>query len=412
MLSSRYTLFIGILLATGLALNSFMAWQDRDLVRKGYPDFTVLYSAGRLVRAGLAASLYDVHVEFQTQRQFAPEVSTRHGALPYIHPPFEALLFVPLTFLPYLSAYLLWDALNLALLILTLGLLRRYVPLLRSASLALWVLCAVAFFPIFVCLLQGQDMVLFFFLLAAAYVYLRKGADFLAGCWLGMGCFRPHLVLSLAIILLFSARRKAVAGIACSGLAMAAASIAVVGWRGFLEYPGAVWREEQVMGRGAIVPNDMPNLRGLFAMFFHDGHSVALALIAATTVLLLVLGISLFQRAERASNLELGFSVAVLVTILVSYHAFMYDLALLFLPALLLVNQARVRRARWQSVVPVATLFFTPLLMFLFLRLNRLNLLTPILLLWLWGMAREISHGQGDHGRESDPGAASSVPQT
>ena len=412
MLSSRYTLLVGILLATGMSLNGFMAWQDRDLVRKGYPDFTVLYSAGKLVRAGLAAGLYDVRVEFQTQRQFAPEVSTRHGALPYIHPPFEALLFVPLTFLPYFPAYLLWDAVSLALLCVALRLLRRYVPLLRNASLALWVLCAVAFFPIFVCLLQGQDMVLFFFLLAAAYVYLRKGADFLAGCWLGMGCFRPHLVLSLAIILLFSRRRKAVAGIACSALALAAASIALVGWGGFLEYPGAVWREEQVMGRGAIVPNDMPNLRGLFAMFFRDGHSAALALIAATSVLLLVLGIWLFRRAEQARNLELGFSVAVLVTILVSYHAFMYDLALLFLPALLLVDNAKASRARWQSVVSVATLFFTPLLMFLFLRLSRLNLLTPILFLWLWGMAREILHGQGEHGLESYPGAASSVPQT
>jgi Glycosyltransferase family 87 len=411
-LSSRYTLFIGVLLATGLALNGFMAWQDRDLVRKGYPDFTVLYSAGKLVRAGLAASLYDVQVEFQTQRQFAPEVSTRHGALPYIHPPFEALLFVPLTFLPYFPAYLLWDAASLALLSVALQLLRRYVPLLRNVSLALWVLCGVAFFPIFVCLLQGQDMLLFFFLLAAAYVYLRKGADFLAGCCLGMGCFRPHLVLSLAIILLFSRRRKAVAGIACSGFAMAAASIGLIGWGGFLEYPRAVWREEQVMGRGAIVPNDMPNLRGLIAMFFRDGHSAALALIAATSVLLLVLGIWLFCLAEQARNLELGISVAVLVTILVSYHAFMYDLALLFLPALLLVDKARAGRACWQSVVSVASLFFTPLLMFLFLRLNRLNLLTPILLLWLLGVALEISRGQGEHGLESYPGAASSVPQT
>ncbi len=52
-----------------------------------------------------------------------------------------------------------------------------------------------------------------------------------------MGMFRPHLVLPLAIILLFSGKRKAVLGIAGSALAMAAISIAVVGWRGFLDYP-------------------------------------------------------------------------------------------------------------------------------------------------------------------------------
>src|SRR5216683_6185565 len=180
MLSSRYTLFIGALVATGLLLNGFIAWKDRDLVRKGYPDFTIFYSAGKMVRAGMASSLYDERVEFQTQLQFAPDVSIRHGSLPYNHPPFEALLFVPLTFLPYLPAYLAWNAASLGLMGLALWLLRPHVPLLRTGSLAVWILCAVAFFPIFICLLQGQDMLLFFFLLAMAYVCLKEGSDFVA----------------------------------------------------------------------------------------------------------------------------------------------------------------------------------------------------------------------------------------
>ena len=72
MLSSRYALLIGVLLATGLALDGFMAWQDRDLVRKGYPDFTIFYSAGKMVRTGMAGSLYDERAEFQTQRSSRP----------------------------------------------------------------------------------------------------------------------------------------------------------------------------------------------------------------------------------------------------------------------------------------------------------------------------------------------------
>ena len=150
MLSSRYAPFIRALLVTGLLLNAFMAWTNRDLVRKGYPDFTIFYAAGTMVRSGMAGSLYDERAEFQTQRQFAPEVSTRHGALPYNHPPFEALLFVPLSFLAYLPAYLAWDAVNLGLLVLALLLLRRHVPILQTRPLRVWVLCAVAFFPVFV----------------------------------------------------------------------------------------------------------------------------------------------------------------------------------------------------------------------------------------------------------------------
>jgi hypothetical protein len=123
------------LLVTGLLLNGFMAWKDWGLVRKGYPDFTIRYSAGKMVRAGMARSLYDERVEFQIQREFAPEVSIRHGALPYNHPPFEALLFVPFTYLPYLPAYLAWNAVNLGLLGLALFLLRRHLPALQSKPL-------------------------------------------------------------------------------------------------------------------------------------------------------------------------------------------------------------------------------------------------------------------------------------
>jgi Glycosyltransferase family 87 len=391
---------------TGLFLNLFMAWKDRDLVRKGYPDFTIFYSAGKMVRAGMASSLYEERVEFQTQLQFAPDVSVRHGALPYNHPPFEALLFVPFTFLPYLPAYLAWNAVNLGLLGLALLLLRRHVPLLQSKPLWVWVLCAVAFFPIFVCLLQGQDMLLLFFLLTVAYVSLIEGADFVAGCSLGIGIFRPQLVLPLAIILLFSKRRlKAVLGGACAALALAAVSIAVVGWRGFLDYPAYVWRLEQVMGRGAIVPDNMPNLRGFFAIFFRDAHPLALALGAAGSVFLLILGIRLFRSAEQAGNLELGFSVAVLVAVLVSYHAFIYDLGLLFLSMVLLLGKDGMRVKRGDSLIPVAALFFTPLLLFLWLRLSHLNFLTPVLFLWLFGMAREISRLHGG-GRDPSPDGA------
>ena len=397
-------------MATGLALDGFMAWQDRDLVRKGYPDFTIFYSAGKMVRTGQAGSLYDERAEFQTQLEFAPDVSIRHGALPFNHPPFESLLFVPFTLLPYFPAYLAWNAVNLFLLGLALRVLRRHVPWSQTAPLWLWMLGAVAFFPIFICFLQGQDMLLFFFLLVLAFGLMKEDADFCAGCWLGAGVFRPHLVLPLVIILLFSRRWKAVLGIACSAAVMTAISIAVVGWSGFLAYPKYVWKLEQVMGRGAIVPDDMPNLRGLAAVFLRDGHFAALAFSAVGSVLLMVLAIWLFRRSTHAGHFDLGFSMAILVTILVSYHAFMYDLALLLLPAFLLLSTARpkpgaeILRAPWQSLAAVAALLCTPLLMFLWLRLSHLNLLTPVLLLWLWGLAREIS--QAGTGSEWHAGAA------
>jgi hypothetical protein len=397
-LAVRLRQFLPVLLATGLALNAFLAWHDRDLVRKGYQDFTTYYAAGKIVRAGMAASLYDQGLQFRVQREFAPDVIIRHGPLPYIHPPFEALLFVPLTFLPYFSAYLVWDGLNAAMLILALLLLRPHIPLLRK-SFAICALAVFVYFPAFVCLFQGQDMIIVLLLLALVYSSLQKGRYAQAGLWLGAGVFRPQLVVPIVLILLFDRRFRSVLGFACSALAASLISIATVGWREFLDYPRYVWQLEQHLGRGAILPTAMPNLRGFVAIFTRDGYALSLILTFAGSLFLLILTILLFRRAEHAERLDLAFSAAVLVSILVSYHAFMYDLSLLLLPVLFLVNFAvsKKRDMHWSSTLPIALLFFTPLLMLLALGLGRLNFLVPVLLLWLSGMRREIVRLHVDH---------------
>jgi hypothetical protein len=397
-LALRFRQFLPVLLATGLALNAFLAWHDRDLVRKGYQDFTTYYAAGKIVRAGMAGSLYDQSLQFRVQREFAPDVIIRHGPLPYIHPPFEALLFVPLTFLPYFAAYLVWDALNAVMLVVTLLLLRPHIPLLRK-SFAISAVAVFVYFPAFVCLLQGQDMIIVLLLLTLVYTSLQKGRYAQAGLWLGAGVFRPQLVVPIVLILVCDRRFRSVLGFACSALAASLISIATVGWREFLDYPRYVWQLEQHLGRGAILPTAMPNLRGFVAIFTRDGYALSLIFTFAASLFVLILAVHLFRCAEHAERLDLAFSVAVLVSVLVSYHAFMYDLSLLLLPILFMVNFAVSKNGdmHWSSVLPIALLFFTPLLMLLALGLGRLNFLVPVLLLWLSGIRREIVRLHVDH---------------
>ena len=99
-----------------LSLHLIIAWDSIDLIRKGYPDFSTFYSGASMVRQGLGKQLYDEATQYRIQLQFAAGVSIRQGPLPYIHPPFEALLFIPFTWFSYPTAYLLWDLLNLVFL--------------------------------------------------------------------------------------------------------------------------------------------------------------------------------------------------------------------------------------------------------------------------------------------------------
>jgi len=175
-----------LFLAGMLSLHLLLAWDATDLIRKGYPDFTIFYSAGKIVRQGLGSKLYDEQTQYRVQQEFAAGVSIRQGPLPYNHPPFEALIFVPFTWLPYFTAYLLWDLVNLLILVALPSLLRPHVPLLQRVPVAGWLFVSLAFFPVFVALLQGQDIILLLLLFTLAFVSLKSRADFAAGCWLGL----------------------------------------------------------------------------------------------------------------------------------------------------------------------------------------------------------------------------------
>src|SRR3989442_10323713 len=140
MKTRTFRMLLTLFLAGMLSLHLLLAWNAAGLIRKGYPDFTIFYSAGKIVRQGLGAKLYDEQTQYRIQQEFAAGVSIRQGPLPYNHPPFEALIFVPFTWLPYFTAYLLWDVINLLILCSLPLLLRQHIPLIGSASRAFWLL--------------------------------------------------------------------------------------------------------------------------------------------------------------------------------------------------------------------------------------------------------------------------------
>lgn len=396
--NNRRKRFLALFLTAMVGIHLFVLWNERDLIRKGYPDFTIFYSAAKIITHGMGGRLYDPEVQYRAQQEFASGVSIRHGALPYNHPPFEALVFIPFTWLPYLAAYIAWDGMNLLLLALVLWLLRADFPQLQSAGLARGLFVLLAYFPVCVALLQGQDMILLLLLLTLAFVSLKRGSELAAGCWLGMGLFRFHLVLPLVFILLLRKRYKVFFGFLAVAALLAAVSAAIVGWRGMWDYPHYVWYVEQTMGHGAIVPSDMPNLRGLLATLLTD-RIPKLALQSITAVLsgaLLIFAVRKWQPGSAGTKFDLQFSLSIVVTVLISYHAFAYDLCLLLIPILLIANYLQgptefERTARLMLLGPVFVLFLSPLLMLLWLHYGQLNLLALVLGVWAWGIAREIS---------------------
>src|SRR5947209_8652181 len=76
-----------------------------------YSDFRSFYGAGLQLRTD-PAGLYDLDKERAVQDAIAPGF-----VLPLYHPAYEALLFVPFSFLQYRDAYLAYALFNLLLLL-------------------------------------------------------------------------------------------------------------------------------------------------------------------------------------------------------------------------------------------------------------------------------------------------------
>jgi hypothetical protein len=382
---------VSLFIAGVLVLHLVFFVSLRQRIARGYPDFTVFYTAAKILRAKRGHGLYTASVQNQVQKAFTGELPSRPAALPYIHPPFEALFFLPLSRLPYLHAYSAWDLLNIGMLFALALLLRASLAVLRLVSTWEFVLAALAFFPIFECLLQGQDSVLQLLLCTLAWRAMKKRSDILAGCWFGLGAFKFQLMIPIVILVTLWQRRRVLIGFSAVLVVLSALSLALVGWQGLLQYPDFALHVASAPALGGVPADFLPNLHGLIM-----GWPFRLAgARAAATIVLASAGLFLFAattgQSRRGEFIDLRFSIAVAVAELIGWQTNIHDYSLLLLPFLLVANHclnAPPGRARWKVLYPVLPILISPLWLLLWLWSGHVNLFAIPLLWWVWELSR------------------------
>jgi hypothetical protein len=391
---------IRIFVAGMLCLHLLFFVNLRDRILRGYPDFTVFYTAGAILRQGLRHQLYDPHIQYRVQQAFTGGViESRRGPLPYIHPPLEAVVFLPLTLLPYRQAFVTWDLLNILALFAVATTLRRHLNALRAIPPWEFVLGFLAFFPVFLCLLQGQDSILLLLLCTLGFSALQRESDFLAGGWFGLALFKFQLVIPVVLLLAFWKRRRAAGGFAVVACVWAALSLALVGWEGMLAYPKYVLQIAKSPSLGGVPAELMPNLRGLLEGWsFLLRPSDAIPAVLSVGVLIgsaVLLGYAAIQGSRiPREQLGLSFSLAVVVAALISWHTNAHDLCLLVLPIVLLADYSSTalenspgRKAA--LLIPALPLLISPLWFVLWLEGSDINLMAIPLLWSVWVISRE-----------------------
>lgn len=332
-----------------------------------FPDF---YCAARMLAAGHGHHLYDADLQRQYQAHYAGRVGTL-----YIHPPFEAVLYLAVAWLPLRYAYLLWSLLNLAFLgVGARRLAKEILPWDWRLSLA----ASLTFVPALLCFLQGQDSLLLLLLAVLAFAALRRGRGFAAGCWLGLGLFKFQLALPLALVLVVTQSRNVrtglVKGFGLIALSLAALSAAISGLSVFLIYPKFLL-DLKAQPFAGVVPQAMANFRGLTYFFFRSDYSsgsiITLSIVCAAMLIATLWGWEKMGRDNTGPNnkdeFDLAFANSVLFALLVSYHLNPHDLSLLLLPIALLFGRGFGRTsgvrnpANWITLGWVGILFLPPL---------------------------------------------------
>jgi len=380
-----------------LSTHAFFLWKVRDRILRADPDFTSFYSAGKIVRDGRGPELYDFHTQQKTQAEFSSNGDIRKGPLAYIHPPFEALLFVPLTFLSYPAAFAVWACLNFVILFVVCRFLRDDISLLRAFPVWQIVVLCLAFFPVLANFHQGQDAILLLLIVVLAFRSIESRKDFAGGCWLGLGIFKYHLVLPLALILVIWKGRRLLIGFAASVTATILVSLVVVGWRTAIRYPVFVWQVVSEPKFGGLPFHRMPNLLGLIAgwpLTVRIGWPIQVVVIAASLALMTMV-MRLRPETATREGLRLCFSCAVVVAVLVGYCTNTYDLCLFILPLALYADYWVTRprsdlRPSALSIFPVVVICLSPVWFFLWMKWDRINLMAFFLLWWFFAVRNDL----------------------
>lgn len=181
----------------------------------------------------LVWAIYSLGILLGVQVQDAL-ISKAEGLLPFIRPSYEAWLVAPLTRLPYRKAYVCFLCINLLLLLACFFVGRDIFSRKGIIAQPRPGLQLFAFFPVTVAMLQGQDSILFLLGLCAVYRVLRSGRVVLAGAVLGLLLFKLQVAIPVALFLAARYGISLLAGFAAGGTFVFAASIAVVGWHGFV----------------------------------------------------------------------------------------------------------------------------------------------------------------------------------
>jgi arabinofuranan 3-O-arabinosyltransferase len=286
-------------------------------------DFVNVWASGRQVLDGNPVFAYDVLIH--KEAEVAAVGHPFAGEYPWIYPPTFFFVAALLALLPFIPAYAAWIALTFP----------AYVAAMRAiVGHRAGFLLACAYPGILSNFVVGQNGFVTAALLGGSLVFMER-RPMLAGCFIGLLSFKPHLGILFPLVLIAGGQWRAIAAGAAVTALLVLASCFVFGietWHAFLQSLPVASQAALTEGRA-----DWAKLQSVFAMARLLGGSAA---IAWTLHFTLASVIAILLCAMWRSKISFDLKAAAFATgaLLVTPYLFLYDLVVLAVPMAFLVR--------------------------------------------------------------------------
>ncbi len=344
--------------------------------RQGRPlgtDFSNVYAAGTYVLDGNVTAPFDPPQQFSREQAIFGQTTQFYG---WHYPPFFLFIAAALAWMPYGVALAVWQAVTLALYLLT---IRAIVaPSLHTAGRydLLWLLLALAFPAVLINVGHGQNGFLTAALLGGALVVLDR-RPIVAGILLGLLVYKPQHGLLIPLVLVVSGRWKCFASAAMTVALLALATTLTFGmgvWHAFLastEFTRTVVLEQGNTGWYKI--------QSVFAWARMWGAPIPLAY-ALQGAVIAGIGAASVWLWHSSAPYPLKAAALCLATILATPYSFDYDMMVLAPGIAFIAADGFTRKfGPWEKSL-LAALWIVPLIARSFAQISLIPLGVPAML--------------------------------
>lgn len=288
-----------IIVALSIAMLFLVAF-GHPSVRHGRNDYMSFY-AGAILNADVR--LYSPVTVGLIQ---APYIDSGHIRA-FTRPPFYASMLAPLAWLSYHRGLILWQIFQLTCLGLSLYLMGASIQVI---ILSCW------FLPVWSAMVASQDIGLVLLLYVTVIACLERKKDFAAGVLLSVATIKFQFLTVIPLLIIAKGLWRFAAGFIAGVLGLVGICNLIYGPEWFTRY-ARLLRMNEV---GQSSERFMPSIWGLFH------HHVWIYAVGCAVIYLLA-----WRAVRRSARVDAAFSVAIFAGIIISPHAYVYDLSLLIL---------------------------------------------------------------------------------